>query len=260
MSYLSAIFARKGEEVAEAKTACPLSDLKARARDAGPTRGFIDALANSDRSPALIAEVKKASPSQGIIREDFDPVELASQYRDAGANCLSVLTDEPFFMGSLRNLSLARNASGLPVLRKDFIFDVYQIWEARASGADAILLIAAMLDEPKLRDLYALSKELGMDVLVEIHDEKDSLKAEACRPSLVGVNNRDLETFQTDLQSTERLAPHWRERALLVSESALASKDDVVRVHRAGARAVLIGTSFCAAPNPGQKVREVMGW
>ncbi|MCX7800663.1 MAG: indole-3-glycerol phosphate synthase TrpC [Fimbriimonadales bacterium] len=260
MTYLSRIFDAKVEEVRERSRSVPLSDLRSRAEDAEPPRGFLRALRNADRIPALIAEVKKTSPSQGLIRPDFDPAAIAATYREAGAHCLSVLTDERFFQGSAENLVLARRASGLPVLRKDFLLDAYQVWEARAMGADAVLLIAAMLEPERLAELHALAKELGMDVLVEVHDEDDSARAEACRPDLVGINNRNLHTFETDLAATERLAPQWSERALLVSESALEGPEDVQRVAAAGARAVLIGTAFCRAADIGGRVREVMGW
>jgi len=260
MTYLARIFEAKVEEVRERAGRTPLAELKARAADAGPSRGFREALARADRTPALIAEVKKASPSQGLLREDFDPEALATAYRRAGAHCLSVLTDERFFQGSSENLVRSRQASGLPVLRKDFLLDPYQVWEARAMGADAVLLIAAMLETPVLRDLHALAKELGMDVLVEVHDEEDSARAGECEPDLVGINNRNLHTFETDVAATERLAPLWADRALVVSESALEGREDVGRVAAAGARAVLIGTAFCRARDVESKVREVMGW
>ncbi|MFN3684249.1 MAG: indole-3-glycerol phosphate synthase TrpC [Fimbriimonadaceae bacterium] len=260
MNYLAKIFEAKVDEVRERASRTPLPELRARAVDAGPCRGFRAALERADRLPALIAEVKKASPSQGLLREEFDPEDLATIYRRAGAHCLSVLTDERFFQGSAENLIRSRRSSGLPVLRKDFLLDPYQVWEARAMGADAVLLIAAMLEAPLLRDLHGLARELGMDVLVEVHDEEDSARAQESAPDLVGINNRNLHTFETDLATTERLAPHWAGRALVVSESALESREDVRRVAAAGAGAVLIGTAFCRAPDPEAKVREVMGW
>ncbi|MEJ5171836.1 MAG: indole-3-glycerol phosphate synthase TrpC [Fimbriimonadales bacterium] len=260
MTYLGRIFEAKREEVRERASRTPLQEVRARARDADPCRGFRQALACADRTPALIAEVKKASPSQGIIRPDFDPVAIAEAYRRAGAHCLSVLTDERFFQGSAENLMRSRSASGLPVLRKDFLLDPYQVWEARAMGADAVLLIAAMLEAAQLQELRGLARELGMDVLVEVHDEEDSARASCCQPDLVGINNRNLHTFETDLATTERLAPAWVDRALVVSESAIEARSDVERVAAAGARAVLIGTAFCRAPDVEAKVREVMGW
>lgn len=260
MNYLSKIFEAKLEEVRDRSLRTPLAELRSRASDAEPPRGFLDALRGASVSPALIAEVKKASPSQGMIRPDFDPVAIARMYREAGAHCLSVLTDERFFQGSADNLVVARQSSGLPVLRKDFLLDPYQVWEARAMGADAVLLIAAMLEPSRLADLHALARELHMDVLVEIHDEQDSERAEVCQPDLVGINNRNLHTFETDVSVTERLAPLWVGRALLVSESALEEAEDVRRVSAAGARAVLIGTAFCRAASIPDKVREVMGW
>lgn len=260
MSILDTIFDAKREEVAEAKRVVPLAEIRARADAAAPTRGFRAALASADKAPALIAEVKKASPSKGVIREDLDPADVARSYSRAGAHALSVLTDVRFFQGSAENLALAREASGLPVLRKDFLCDVYQMFEARAWGADAVLLIAAALGPSQLADLRAAALALDMDALVEVHSAEDVDKALRVESDLVGINNRNLADFKTDLSITERLAPRLSGPALVVSESALESRADVDRAARAGADAVLIGTAFCAAADVEAKVREVMGW
>lgn len=260
MTILQTIFDAKREEVAEAKRRISPAEMFGRAAAAGPVRGFREALATADRMPALIAEVKKASPSKGVIREGLDPADLARSYAKAGAHALSVLTDARFFQGCLENLSLAREASGLPVLRKDFIYDSYQVAEARAWGADAVLLIAAALEGAQLADLRASALELHMDALVEVHSQEDVDKALQVGSDLVGINNRNLEDFRTDLSITEHLAPAVVGQALVVAESALENREDVDRVARAGARAVLIGTAFCAAADAAAKVAEVMGW
>ncbi len=260
MSKLAEIFERKALEVEAAKAAIPLADIKKLAAVGPPVRGFRQTLENSSKPLALIAEIKKASPSKGLIREDFDPAAIAAIYRNAGADCLSVLTDRHFFKGAPENLSLARAASGLPCLRKDFIYDPYQVYEARAWGADCILLIVAGLEPQQIVDLQALAIELGMDVLVEVHSRPEAETALAFAADFIGVNNRNLATFTTSLDISEELIPELAPHALVVSESALETHDDLERVRTAGARAVLIGTAFCAAPDIGAKVREVMAW
>lgn len=289
MSKLREIFAHKAVEVQRAKAAIPLADLRKMAADAPSVRPFKRALETSGKPLALIAEVKKASPSKGVIRPDFDPAMVAEAYRDARADCLSVLTDERYFQGSRLNLERARAASGLPCLRKDFIFDPYQVYEARAWGADCVLLIvahwpstplppssfsrdpgpAAPAGSPheeneegggSLRELYALAKELGMDVLVEVHSRDEAEIAIAMGADMIGVNNRNLADMSTDLHTSVDLLPLIAPYALAVSESALETPDDLRRVRVAGAKAVLIGTTFCASPDIGAKVRGVMGW
>jgi indole-3-glycerol phosphate synthase len=259
MSVLDRIFQTKAEEVARAKVERPLVAVRADAESAGPTRGFRAALASRAPELALIAEVKKASPSKGVIRADFDPVAIARCYERAGAACLSVLTDVSYFQGSPENLRLCREATALPALRKDFLNDPYQVYEARAWGADAILLIMASLGDAQAGDLAQLARELGMDALVEVHTLEETERALALGFDLIGVNNRSLIDFSTDLATSERLLPLIAPHALAVSESALETRGDLDRVQRAGARAVLIGTSFCAAPDIEAKVREVMG-
>ena len=260
MSVLDKIFERKAIEVSEAKSRIPLGDLKAMVGESEPTRGFRTSLANKE-GLALIAEVKKASPSQGLIRPNFDPVEVAKAYERAGAQALSVLTDEHYFQGSPENLRLARLHTKLPCLRKDFINDPYQVYEARAWGADAVLLIVAALSKQQIIDLHGLINSLGMDALVEVHSEEECEVAVGLRCPLIGVNNRDLSNFKTSLTISERLLPAVvASGALAVSESALETRQDLDHVQKAGASAVLIGTTFCSAPNIEEKVKEVMHW
>lgn len=268
MSKLRQIFEEKVAEVDLAKTAIPFEEIRAAAVSAPAIRPFRQALAQSPHPLALIAEVKKGSPSRGLIRGNFDAAEVSDAYRRAGADCLSVLTDEKHFQGSRENLTIARRISGLPCLRKDFIFDPYQVYESRSWGADCILLIVAafvpspaqMFDGGLLADLWALGKGLGMDVLVEVHSDSEVEVALKLGADLIGINNRNLSDMSTCLGTSEVLLPLVREHALAVSESALESGADLARVQTAGARAVLIGTSFCSAPNVESKVREVMGW
>lgn len=259
MSKLREIFEHKATEVAAAKARLPQAEVARMISDLPPTRGFESAL-RTTTGMGLIAEVKKASPSQGLIRGDFDPLAVADAYARAGATCLSVLTDEKYFQGSPENLRRVRSTVTLPLLRKDFIADPYQIFEARLWGADAILLIVAGLDDVSLSELLAQAKALTMDVLVEVHNEEEVERANALGAAMIGVNNRDLSTFQTDLATTERVLPLIRREAVKVSESALSTHADVRRAEAAGADAVLIGTAFCAEPDIESKVRAVMGW
>lgn len=259
---LDQIMARKREEVEAARRLAPIADLRERvaALEEIP-RGFVRALRDSHRSgwTTVIAEVKKGSPSKGIIRADFDPVEIACRYEESGAACLSVLTDEHFFLGHLRFLSLIREQVRLPLLRKDFLYDPYQVWEARAAGADAVLLIAAALDLSQLQDLAALAAELKLDVLLEIHDEKELEVALQVPVELIGINNRDLRTFVTDLGTTERLTPLIPPDRLVVAESGIRDREDVLRLQRAGAGAFLIGESLMREADFGAKLRELIG-
>ncbi|MFZ4508726.1 MAG: indole-3-glycerol phosphate synthase TrpC [Fimbriimonas sp.] len=258
MSRLAEIFRNKREEVAQAKVAVPLADLEGMARDAAPTRGFRRAL-QGHPDLALIAEVKKASPSAGLIRSDLDPVEVAKTYERAGAQCLSVLTDQKFFQGDPENLRRIRAAVELPLLRKDFVDDPYQVVEARAWGADAILLIVASLDRNQIEDLSGLATLWGMDVLVEVHNQAELDVALSLNCPMIGVNNRDLSTFETSLKVSEALIPQIPAGTVKVSESALATRADLDRMKDAGADSVLIGTTFCAAPDIAAKMREVLG-
>lgn len=260
MTILDRIFAKKRDEVAELQARVPRSELQAQIADQEPTRGFSRALTNAQKPIALIAEVKKASPSRGVIRANFDAAELATAYENAGAHCLSVLTDVEFFQGSVENLKIAKAVTSLPVLRKDFTTSEYHVLEARAMGADAILLIVNGLDEEELRGFRELAEGLQMDVIVEAHNLVEAERAIATGAKIVGINNRNLETFEEDIETACRVIPPLAGRALIVSESSLKSKSDVDQVAEAGAGAVLIGTTFCRADDPESKVREVMGW
>lgn len=258
---LDEIVSHKKEEVAAAKTLVPEKELRARIAGLDKTRGFVQALhavEGENRTP-IIAEVKKGSPSKGVIRPDFDPVAIAEIYEANGAACLSVLTDERFFMGNLAYLTEIRRYVRLPLLRKDFICDPYQFYEARAAGADAVLLIAAMLDLVQLRDFTALARDLSLDVLLEVHDERELDTALQVNCELVGVNNRDLRTFVTDLSTTERLAKIVPGNRLVVAESGIHTRTDVVRLQRAGARAFLVGESLMREGNIGEKLRVLLG-
>jgi indole-3-glycerol phosphate synthase len=252
---LDDILAHKREEVAARRHASPRAALRDRPAWSAPRRGFRAALA-ARRAPAVIAELKRASPSRGTIRTGYDPGELAAGYAAAGATALSVLTDERFFGGALAHLEVARTRAGLPCLRKDFVVDAYQIDEARAWGADAILLIAAALPPSLGRELLAGAAEAGLDALVEVHDEAEMAWAAEAGATLVGVNNRDLTTFTVSLATTERLAPQAPAGALLVAESGIRSAADVRRMVAAGAHAVRVGEAFMERPDPGAALAE----
>ena len=258
MNKLDEIFAYKREKAAERSTL--LGELRVRAEDQSAPRGFFRALQGAAKRPSLIAEVKKASPVAGMIREDFDPTKIARSYERAGAACLSVLTDLPYFQGSEENLRLARGAVSLPVLRKDFTVGELDVFEARAMGADAILLIVYGLDDAELLGLRQTAEGLGMDVIVEAHSDEECERALASGATLLGINNRDLKTFETSVSVGETLIPKYADQAFVISESALHSFADVQRVVDAGAQAVLIGTAFCSRPNIEEGVAEVMGW
>ena len=258
---LKKIVAHKIEEVAAARAAAPVEELLARIGDLEDTpRGFERHLREASISDwtTIIAEVKKGSPSKGIIREDFDPLEIAEIYQNNGATCLSVLTDEKFFLGHLRFLALIRETVSLPLLRKDFICDPYQIYEARAAGADAILLIASMLDLARLRDFHAIARELHLDVLLDVHDEIEMEAALQTDCTLIGVNNRNLRTFVTDLDTTRRLARMMPADRLLVAESGINTREDIVRLKSDGAQAFLIGESLMREGNVGAKLQELL--
>ncbi len=252
----------KRDELAQAKRTTSLLELKARlaGRD-DQTRDFVGALlaAEEEERAAVIAEVKKGSPSKGLIRADFDPLAIAATYAENGAACLSVLTDEHFFMGKLDYLAAIRAVAPVPLLRKDFIFDPYQIYEARLAGADAILLIAAMLELGQLRDFVELARELSLDVLLEVHDEAELETALQVNCTLIGINNRSLRTFVTDLATTERLAKLIPGGRVIVAESGINTRADILRLQRAGARAFLVGESLMREADIGAKLRELLG-
>jgi indole-3-glycerol phosphate synthase len=243
---LDTILAYKRQEVAAAKTALSEAKMRARAEQAPRVRGFAAAVdARIKRGEfALIAEIKKASPSKGLIRADFDPPSLAQAYQAGGAACLSVLTDTPSFQGRPGYLTAAREATALPVLRKDFMIDPYQVLEARALGADCILIIMAAVDDDTARNLAVAARDLGMDVLAEVHDEADLDRALALDTKLVGVNNRDLRTFATTLATTETLAPRVPSDRIVIAESGIVTQADLVRLAGSGVRAFLVGESL----------------
>jgi indole-3-glycerol phosphate synthase len=255
---LRRILAHKREELAARRYEMPLVQARASASDAPAPRDFAAALRADD--VRIIAEIKRASPSEGAIREgEFDPAAIARQYADAGAAALSVLTDEEFFAGRLEYLTAAREACEVPVLRKDFIIDDYQLYEARAAGADAVLLIVAALDPTKLRDLLALTRSLGMAALVESHDEPELEIALESGAEVLGVNNRDLRTFEVDLGTTERLAEMVPDDRVLVAESGVHTREDIERLAAAGADAALVGTALMRAEDPGEALRGLVG-
>lgn len=256
---LDRIVANTREELAAAKTRVPLGEMRAVAERARGPRGFAKALRGTGIT--LIAEVKKASPSRGVLREDFDPAWLAQRYAEGGAAAISVLTDEKQFQGKLEHMAIIRSklAKGPPLLRKDFIFDEYQLHQASAYGADAALLIVAILEQPLLRELLACTFTLGLDALVEVHDEAEMERATAAGATLIGVNNRDLRTFDIDLATTERLRPLAPPEATFVAESGIFTRDDMLRLERAGVHAALIGEALVTAPDPVAKVRELLG-
>ncbi len=258
---LKKIVSHKHEEVAAAKLSTPTGELKSRIADLEDVpRGFERHLREAAASDwtAIIAEVKKGSPSKGLIRPDFDPLEIAEIYQNNGATCLSVLTDEKFFLGHLRFLALIRETVSLPLLRKDFICDPYQIYEARAAGADAILLIASCLDLNQLREFHAVARELQLDVLLEVHDEAEMETALQTECTLIGVNNRNLRTFEIDMGTTGRLARLMPPERLLVAESGINSRSDVEQLANDGAGAFLIGESLMREADIGAKLRELI--
>jgi indole-3-glycerol phosphate synthase len=258
---LKKIIAHKKEEVAAAKASASISELKSRIAGLEDVpRGFERHLREAAASgwAAIIAEVKKGSPSKGLIRPDFDPLEIARIYQDNGATCLSVLTDERFFLGHLRFLAIIRETVSLPLLRKDFICDPYQIYEARAAGADAILLIAAMLDLDQLREFHTVARELHLDVLLEVHNEQELETALQTDCTLIGVNNRNLRTFATDMETTGRLARLMPSERMLVAESGINSRADIERLAADGAKAFLIGESLMREDDIGAKLRELL--
>ena len=258
---LNKICAVKVEEVAAASALKPLGAIRTEAEAQPAARDFVGAIRDkiAAGSAAVISEIKKASPSKGVIREDFRPAEIARAYERAGAACLSVLTDRPFFQGAPEYLQAARAACALPVLRKDFLVDPYQVFEARAMGADAILLIAACLDLAQMREMESIASALGMSVLVEVHDGAELEQALQLRTPLVGINNRNLRTFEVSLQTTLDLLPAIPADRIVVTESGILRPEDVSLMRGKGVNGFLVGEAFMRVPDPGQGLRALFG-
>jgi len=256
---LDEILAAKEKDLAQRKKQTSFALLENRARNAELPRSFLKALkARSQRGYAVIAELKKASPSRGIIRKDFDPVRLAEGYESAGAAAVSVLTEENFFHGRIKHLSSVRKAVKIPLLCKDFILDVYQVYEARAAGADAVLIIVAALSDSRLSGLYRTVALLGMTALLEVHDDKDLDRALRLKPELIGINNRDLKSLDVDIETTVSLLPRVPEGIVKVSESGFLEKGQLSKLSRMGVDAFLIGEALMSAPDPGEKLMEFL--
>ncbi len=256
---LKKILATKAEEVAKRKLRMSITDLAGITSDTEMPRGFAQALQSkaASKQAAIIAEVKKASPSKGVIRENFKPIEIAQDYAMNGATCLSVLTDKEYFQGGEVNLQLARQACPLPVLRKDFMIDPYQIHESRALGADCILLIVAALSDMQMHELADTTQELGMDILVEVHDKAEMQRALKLDTPLMGINNRNLRTFETSLQTTLDLQAMVPEDRLVITESGIHTPEDVQLMKGNGIYTFLVGEAFMRAEHPGAKMREL---
>jgi len=256
---LKKIIARKQEEIAACKDRLSFSELEAQLEIASPVRGFVDSIRNKIAAgqSAVIAEIKKASPSKGILRENFVPAEIAMSYAEGGAACLSVLTDIDFFQGSDAYLQEARAACNLPVIRKDFIIDPYQVVEARVMGADCILLIVACLTDSKMQELCSLATELGLDVLVEVHDAEELQRALTLNIPLLGINNRNLRTFETSLNTTTELLDQIPEDRIVVTESGIHTKADVEFMREHNVNAFLVGEAFMREEVPGKKLQEL---
>jgi indole-3-glycerol phosphate synthase len=256
---LQKILAVKAEEVARTRKAVDAVTMRQRAEEAGKPRDFVEALRAkvASGSPAVIAEIKKASPSKGLLREDFDPAAIARSYARHGAACLSVLTDRQFFQGRAEDLSAARAACELPALRKDFVVETYQIYESRVVGADCILLIAAALDLPRMQELEAAAQQLGMAVLVEVHNRAELDRALTLTTPLIGINNRDLRSFETRLETTLDLAPLVGAPRIAVTESGIQLPQDVALLRRAGVGGFLVGEAFMRASDPGKELERL---
>lgn len=250
---LDRILATKRDEVAQAQKQCSLAKVRRDAENRSDMRDFVVAIRSKleHRRPAVIAEIKKASPSKGVLRAHFEPAEIAASYAENGAACLSVLTDMQYFQGSLQHLAVARASSGLPVLRKDFVVDGYQIFQARASGADAILLIITALSDTQLDDYEAIATALGMAVLVEVHEATELERALRLKTPLIGINNRNLRSFETSLQTTLDLLPQVPSDRIVVTESGILAPSDVALMREAGVQAFLVGEALMRSPDPG---------
>ena len=259
MNQLSKIIETTKETLKKSRSYRPITSLE-EDFEKYQKRGFIEAISKkvSSEETAIIAEIKKASPSKGLIREDFEPKKIAEDYEVNGASCLSVLTDEPFFQGKLEYLDMVRNTCSLPILRKDFMIDPYQIYETKASGGDCILLIVAALDLAQLKDFSQLAKELNLEVLNEVHSDEELNKALTIDPKLVGINNRDLTTFEVDKNLALKLAKEISKDVIVVSESGIGSKEDILSSKEQGIHAFLIGESFMREPSPGKALKDIL--
>lgn len=259
---LKKIISRKIEEIAERKQDCALSEMRLRAEAADKPRGFTDAIKSKIAAgkSAVIAEIKKASPSKGVMRADFHPADIAASYEKAGAACISVLTDADFFQGSEKYLQQARAACSLPVIRKDFIIDPYQVFESRAIGADCILLIVAALNDVQLDELSSLAQELKMDVLIEVHDAEELERAMRLKLPLIGINNRNLRTFEVSLQTTLDLLKQIPEDRIVVTESAIHYKKDIKLMRKNAVNAFLVGEAFMRAEDPGAELAKLFSF
>lgn len=256
---LKKIVARKYQEVSERQQLAPIAQLREQAQSADSPRGFVKAIESKlqQGSPAVIAEIKKASPSKGVLRENFDPVAIAKSYSSAGAACLSVLTDSDFFLGSEENLLKARGACELPVIRKDFIVDPYQVHEARAIEADCVLLIVAALTDQQLNELNNLAVDLGLDVLIEVHDKQELERALRLAPRLIGINNRDLRTFDVSLDTTLGMLEEIPSNCTVVTESGILTEQDVAVMRDHNVNAFLVGEAFMRADDPGEALSSL---
>ena len=256
---LDRILSCKKEELMVRKNQTSLEDLRVRVVDSDPPRNFYKAIAAKidNSEPAVIAEIKKASPSKGIIRQDYDPAWIAKSYSEGGATCLSVLTDVEFFQGSDKHLKLARGACSLPILRKDFIIDPYQVYEGRVIGADCILLIVAALTDLQLQELAGVTHELGMDVLIEVHNREELERGMRLRTPLIGINNRDLNTFKTDLDTTINLLTDLFPDRIVITESGIHTREQVALMQKNNVNAFLVGEAFMSADNPGERLKEL---
>lgn len=255
MNFLDTILRHKSDEVSSRMSKKNFDTVQSAANDASPTRGFLDSL--RQQKPAIIAEIKKASPSKGVIREDFDPATIAQSYQRGGAACLSVLTDEKYFQGHDEYLIAARKMTTLPVLRKDFVIHPYQIYEARSLGADCILLIVSALDNTQLHEFHTIASEIGMDALVEVHDAGELNRALSLDASLIGINNRNLSTFETTIDTTISMMNSIPPGTTLVTESGIKDSDDVKRLQAAGVNSFLIGETFMREKDPGTALKRI---
>jgi len=256
---LKKILTRKAEEIGERKSKMPVQEAKDRANDSPPTRGFNMAIERSigEGRAAIIAEIKKASPSKGIICENFDPELIAQSYEKAGATCLSVLTDVDFFQGSDEAMQSARAACALPVLRKDFMIDPYQIYESRVLGADCILIIVSALSDMQMQELVGTAQEIELDVLVEVHNREELERGLMLRTPLIGINNRNLHTFETDIETTIGLLPDVFHDRTVITESGINTIEDIKTMRKHGVDGFLVGEAFMSAEDPGEKLQEL---